>query len=569
MAQNGMRFVRGYSGPVCAPSRCTLMTGLHLGHCTVRGNDGSYSPMLKTDVTVARVLQKAGYLTFLSGKWGEGNFNTTGYPTAQGFDFFLGQDSQVACHNWYPYLIQNNSNDSYALSRNEHASEATCGANRESCDWSNNVFAQRALGFIRYATQQAKPFFLYFATTTPHVGDLSGANTGYPVPAPYNTQFTQYTETLNLFAGAVAAQDAYVGQIMQQLKDSGVYDNTLVIFSGDNGPDSHDFTTFDDPGVFRGKKRSLHEGGVRQTILAQWPARVKAGTTNQHIFAFWDLLPTAADAAGIPRDSWPPTDGISALGALLVDGPQQQQQRQQQQAEVHDARAPLYWEFCMESAINGLLPQLYKPGWIQAMRWDDGPTEWKAIRSNRGPMLLFNLTADPSEYQNLTAHFPAVVNYAAKTMETERTDNLWWPAAGPGPGEKCCNSCFKAEGCAAPCWHAAPGPTPPTPSPPPHPVPLRELNGEWTQGDNITYTVGVDVAARTILLRTIHCPDCKWNSAEGTVSANGEAIKVTATGPDGFEIKEKGQVFLTGSEIHIQWSQRWADWQRKGLFDYD
>jgi len=222
----------------------------------------------------------------------------------------------VACHNWYPGTIQNNTDGACEVARNLHASETTCGPSRLKCYWSNSLFSDQANEFITRNANSSKPFFLYFSTTTPHAGDLSGAKTAFPTPAPYNTRFTQYDQPDNDFASAVSAMDDFVGRIMDTLKASNVYDNTLVFFSGDNGPDSHPFATFDDPGPFRGKKRSLHEGGVRQVIVAQWPARVKADSQSNHLFAFWDFLPTAADAAGIPPAQWPQTDGLSALATL-------------------------------------------------------------------------------------------------------------------------------------------------------------------------------------------------------------------------------------------------------------
>lgn len=165
----------------------------------------------------------SGYHTGLVGKWGLGNFGSTGYPLAMGFDEFIGQDSQVACHNWYPYLIQNNTLDNYTLPKNQHASEATCGPNRTKCTWSNDYFSDRANEFVTRAARGTKPFFLYFSTTTPHAGDLAGAHSENPTPAPYNQRFTEWGQQQDDFASAVSAMDDFVGRIMSTLKANNMY----------------------------------------------------------------------------------------------------------------------------------------------------------------------------------------------------------------------------------------------------------------------------------------------------------------------------------------------------------
>eukprot|EP00117_Sycon_ciliatum_P041396 scpid97376/ scgid30286/ N-acetylgalactosamine-6-sulfatase; Chondroitinsulfatase; Galactose-6-sulfate sulfatase; N-acetylgalactosamine-6-sulfate sulfatase len=208
LADEGMRFLRGYSGQVCAPSRCTLMTGKHLGHCRVRGNDGSYCPLLPSETTVAHVLREK-YTTGIVGKWGLGDFNSSGYPLDQGFDYYVGQANQIDCHNWYPEVIQNNTVGNCPVPLNANASQTTCGDHHSKCTWVNDLMSREAVDFIRRNGQPsaAKPFFLYFSTTTPHTGFLAGDKSTYAIPAPYDSRFHYADDMLSMFAGATSAQD--------------------------------------------------------------------------------------------------------------------------------------------------------------------------------------------------------------------------------------------------------------------------------------------------------------------------------------------------------------------------
>eukprot|EP01064_Diplonema_japonicum_P026908 TRINITY_DN3851_c0_g2_i4.p1 TRINITY_DN3851_c0_g2~~TRINITY_DN3851_c0_g2_i4.p1 ORF type:complete len:499 (+),score=122.40 TRINITY_DN3851_c0_g2_i4:52-1548(+) len=438
LADNGIKFNRSYSGPVCAPSRCTLMTGLHMGHCTIRGNDGSYSPLLSTDITVAKALQGV-YVTGLVGKWGLGDFNTTGYPLAQGFDYFIGQDSQVSCHNWYPSVLQNGTDDQCEIAANGPANLGTkCLESNPGCKWANDLYSEKAVEFIERNANGEKPFFLYLSTTTPHSGNLKGVVNEYPTPFQYYEKFSDesYSAQLRYFASAVWAQDIMVGSVLQTLRDLSIEEDTVVWFSGDNGPDDHQLDVFDDPGYFRGKKRSLHEGGTRQTIAVQWKNHIKPSTSSNHILAFWDFLPTAVELAGLPPIA---TDGVSVADLLQGNA----------QTKTHEY---LYWEFCMESAINGILPQQYPPGWIQAVRFDQGEHEWKAIRSNKQKMYLYDLVSDISESVDLAGQNPGVVATAVSYMEDAHVENTYWVSANSS-SERCCNACYNHAGCASPCWH--------------------------------------------------------------------------------------------------------------------
>ena len=328
LAKNGMKFSRGYSGQVCAPSRAMLMQGRHLGHTTIRGNDGAYTPLLSTDHTVASVLKKAGYTTGLVGKWGLGNFGTTGYPNAQGFDHFVGQDTQVGCHDWYPLAVCNDTVHNAPLNTKDELVFIECLGPNAKCTWANDLDRTEGVAFIRNAHAQAKPFFLYLSSTTPHAGSLAGTGptpplySSYsPVPYPFNIKFENessaagWTDKEKLFASAVWAQDVMVGAILDELEALSIEKNTVVFFSGDNGP-AIDFggTLFDDAGFFRGKKRSAHEGGIRQTIVVQWVGTIAANSVSDDLFIFYDLLPTAADLAGVAPAVWEPlTDGLRCV----------------------------------------------------------------------------------------------------------------------------------------------------------------------------------------------------------------------------------------------------------------
>jgi uncharacterized sulfatase len=252
MANAGLVFDTSYSGPICAPSRCTLMSGKHMGHCSIRGNDGSYSPMPEGELTVARLLStKAGYVTGLVGKWGEGDHGTSGYPLAAGFDEFIGQDTQVGCHNWYPSSSTPaggalwNMSTPLLLPENNGASYETCGEFLLNCTWANDLYQKHALSFIRKHAHGPKPFFLYLSTTTPHVGYLGNHhNNKWPVPLPLDSDIRQFLTkpwpaVERNFSAAVWSQDVIVGAVNAELDTLGIKNNTVLFFSGPSSPLCH------------------------------------------------------------------------------------------------------------------------------------------------------------------------------------------------------------------------------------------------------------------------------------------------------------------------------------------
>lgn len=278
LAAAGMVFETSYSGPICAPSRCMLMSGKHGGHCSVRGNDGSYSPMPADEITVGKLLsRKGGYVTAVVGKWGEGDHGTTGYPLGAGggFDVFIGQDTQVGCHNWYPCNSTKaggalwNGTAAMSIPANTDASYQSCSTDGThdlaKCTWANDLYKREGLSFIRRHAHGPKPFFLYLSTTTPHAGFLGGQHSagGWPVPdaagmSKFNAgaEYESWPQTMKNVSAAIWAQDLMVGEVNGLLDSLKIKENCVLMFSGDNGPPGgRDLVFFNSQGPFRGYKR--------------------------------------------------------------------------------------------------------------------------------------------------------------------------------------------------------------------------------------------------------------------------------------------------------------------------
>ncbi len=306
LAAEGTRFTQCYAGaPMCAPSRCVLMTGKHTGHATVRGNHAQNAPLhdgeanrvpLKADdVTVATLLKQAGYATGITGKWGLGEPDSTGLPNDHGFD------------EWFGYLNQSHAADYYTdyLWRNKERQTIEGNLNGRRTVYSADLFSEFSLDFIR--KNQASPFFLCVATTIPHknleVPDL-GAYADEPWP-----------EDAKAYAAMVTRMDKHVGQIMALLKELDLDRKTIVFFTSDNGSAKGWEGIFDSCGPLRDKKFSLYEGGIRCPMIVRWPDKVPAGAESQTVWYFADFLPTAASLAEtrVPV----PVDGVDVTPALL------------------------------------------------------------------------------------------------------------------------------------------------------------------------------------------------------------------------------------------------------------
>ena len=399
LAAEGMRFTQCYAGCcVCAPSRSTLMTGLHTGHTPVRRNGGG-NPLLPEDVTVAEVLKSAGYATGLFGKWGLGDEGTTGIPTKQGFDEFLGYLHQVHAHFYYPYYLCHNEGR-LLLPGND-------GGKRE--QYSHDLITDAALDFVWRHKQQ--PFFLYLAFTIPHVellvpeDSLAEYRGKFPeTPLATNGHYASQPTPRAALAGMITRLDRSVGQVMALLKELNLDDNTIVFFTSDNGGAvgaGTDAEFFNSTLNLRGHKGALYEGGIRTPMIVRWPGKVQPATTNNLAWAFWDFLPTAAELAGAQPP--PNLDGLSVVPTLMGEKAAGRSQSQ------HDY---LYWE---QPAGKNLL---------QAVHAGD----WKAVRLRASaPLELYNLATNPGESTNVAAEHPDVAARLEKLLTTARTETRDYP----------------------------------------------------------------------------------------------------------------------------------------------
>ena len=386
LAAEGIKFSQAYSGSaVCAPSRCVLMTGQHTGHVLRRSNQSKVGLLsLPADQpTVARLLHDAGYATGGFGKWGLGNPGTTGVAEKQGFDVFFGYYDQKHAHDYYTdYLVRNSVDVPYQQS-GKHTWE----------DYSHTRIADETLKFIE--DNKDRPFFCYAAWTPPHDEWVIPDNT------PFSNQ--PWPVEIKNYAAMVSLIDKDVGRLMEKLKDLGIDDNTLVIFSSDNGANDECIEPLGSTGGLRGHKRMLYEGGIRAPFIARWPGKIEPGTTSELLTTFADFLPTAADAIGAPVPSG--TDGISILPTLLGE----------QQTKLHDS---LYFE-------------IYEPYFQQSVRLGD----WKGYRlGTKAPLELYDLKSDPAEKHDLAAAHPDIVKKIEDIMVAQHTPSPHYDA--PEQSEK-------------------------------------------------------------------------------------------------------------------------------------
>jgi arylsulfatase A-like enzyme len=393
LAAEGMRFTQAYAGStVCAPSRCCLMTGLHTGHARVRGN--ARVPLEPSDVTVAEVLKSAGYATALIGKWGLGEPGTTGVPTRQGFDYFFGYLNQHHAHNYWPTFLWRNEQRVQLKNVVPNEDRVGGGVASRRVEYSHDLFTKEALAFIERSKD--KPFFLYLAYTIPHANNEAGAR-GMEVPsdAPYRDE--DWPQAQKNHAAMITRMDADIGRLVGKLKELVLDEDTLIIFSSDNGPHREGGARpefFDANGPLKGIKRDLYEGGIRVPTMARWPGRIQPGSVSHHAWAFWDFLPTAAEVAGAQAPEG--LDGLSFAPAML--------------AQTQKAHEFLYWEF-------------HERGSRQAVRTG----KWKAVRKDPArPLELYDLSADLGETNNVAKDHPDVVRKIEKYLATARTESKHW-----------------------------------------------------------------------------------------------------------------------------------------------
>jgi arylsulfatase A-like enzyme len=399
-------FTQHYAGSsVCAPSRSTLLTGFHTGHTVIRGNkevrpEGQW-PLPDSACTVAELLKDQGYVTGAFGKWGLGFPGSEGDPLNQGFDKFYGYNCQRLAHNYYPYHLWDN-NKKVILEGNSGMSEQ---------QYAPELIHKKALQFIDQ--NKDTPFFLYYPSIVPHAElfapkdymnrffgkfnpekKFKGIDEGEKYKnGGYGSQENGHAA----FAALITLLDDQVGELVEKVRELGLEENTIFIFTSDNGPHQEagaDPDFFDSNGNLRGYKRDLYEGGIRVPMIAKWKGTIKGGTNTDHISAFWDVMPTMANLLDVKLSQ--NTDGISFLPTLFG----------QEEQIKHDY---LYWEF-------------HELGGRQAIRRDN----WKLVKykvKEAPEYFLFDLSLDPSETNDLSEAKPEKLKELKHILENSRTES--------------------------------------------------------------------------------------------------------------------------------------------------
>ncbi|MCX8065321.1 MAG: arylsulfatase [Candidatus Hydrogenedentes bacterium] len=397
LAKEGVQFLDGYAGsPVCAPSRCCLMTGYHTGHARIRAN--STIPLMPEDITIAEVLKKAGYVTGLIGKWGLGEPETPGIPNLQGFDEFYGYLNQVHAHNYYPDYLWRNMNKERIEGNVISDIPGVCA---QCSQYAHDLLTKEALEFIR--RNASNKFFLYLSFTIPHanneLGNAKGNGMEVPSDEPYSDR--PWPQPQKNHAAMITRLDDSVGKILSLLEELRIDENTLILFSSDNGPHKEggaDPEFFKSSGPLKGYKRSLYEGGIRVPFIIRWKGRIEGGKKSTTPVSFWDILPTFAELAGITSPQ--KIDGISFAPLLFGE----------ENIVSSFMNRPLYWEF-------------YEGGFQQAMRLG----EWKIILNKYGdPLELYNLVEDIGEKNNLAGKYPDKTKELSEIMKLQRTPSPYW-----------------------------------------------------------------------------------------------------------------------------------------------
>ena len=422
LAAQGLRFTQCYSGTtVSAPSRSCLITGTHSGHTAVRGNveldpEGQF-PLPSGAQTLFHDLKAAGYTTAAFGKWGLGFIGSTGDPKAQGVDEFYGYNCQLLAHSYYPDHLWDNDR---RIELTDNCDEVPYGQGT----YSQDLIHGRSLAFLERAAKEGKPFFMWYPTIIPHaelivpedsiIQKLRGRypetpfhGTDQGMPGFRKGGYVSQEYPRATFAAMVTRLDTYVGQIVDKLKELGLYDNTILIFASDNGPHMEggaDPDFFDSNGPWRGYKRDVYEGGIRVPMIVSWPGHVAQGAATDFMCSFWDLMPTFRELTG--SGAYEGLDGVSLLP--LWEGRKGQRE--------HDY---LYFEF-------------QELGGRQAVR--KGP--WKlvrmAVRTENSHYELYNLDDDPGETKDLAAEEPGKLAELRAIMEEAHVPNPGFPLL---PGE--------------------------------------------------------------------------------------------------------------------------------------
>ena len=384
LAKNGMQFTNHYCGnAVCAPSRASLLMGKHPGHSYIRANSPGYpngqTPIPAGSETLGTLMQRAGYTTACIGKWGLGGFHNSGNPNKQGFDYFFGYTDQRKAHNYYPQYLWENGTKKYLDNNNGKQNE-----------YSHDLFTEKAISFIK--KNENNPFFLYLAYTIPHL------RLQVPDLAQYENK--KWPLNMKIQAAMISRMSRDIGVIVDLIKKLGLEKNTLIMFNSDNGAHGKAGTLdfFKPSGNLKGIKRTMYEGGLRSPMVAYWPGKINAGTKNDHLSAFWDMLPTFSELTGEPIVG--NSDGISMLPTLLGKNLFQKK---------HEY---LYWE-------------LYEGRPNSAVRYG----KWKGVVRDRregNEIQLFNLEIDESEINNVAKQNPEIVLEIQSIMEKSHEKNPFW-----------------------------------------------------------------------------------------------------------------------------------------------
>ena len=436
LAAQGMRFTHHYSGaPVCAPSRCVLMTGLHSGHAQIRGNrqakrtfpeftEGQH-PITADAITLAESFKAAGYLTGAMGKWGLGPVGSTGDPNSQGFDHYYGYNCQAVAHSFFPKYLWD---DDKQILINEkpvpgHKKQPEGEVTMEtylSENYASDLIIDDAIKTLRSFASDKKPFFLYLPFTEPHVAmhPPKAIVESYPEDwddRPYRGQcaYLPHPRPRAGYAAMITHLDQHVGKVLDTLEELDAADDTLVIFTSDNGT-THtsnndpqfgiggvDAAFFNSTAGLRGFKGSVYEGGLRVPLIARWPGKIKSGSTSGFPSYFPDHFPTLCDIAGLEKPA--NLDGISIAPTLLGEGTQ-------------SPRNPMVWvypEYGGQVAVNF--------GTTKAVRTNLAgkrkPKDWE----------IFDLAKDPNETNNLATSRPDLLTKAKATLKAQTTDNPLFP----------------------------------------------------------------------------------------------------------------------------------------------
>ncbi|MGI9472273.1 MAG: arylsulfatase [Rubripirellula sp.] len=390
LCNEGTRYLSAYTGTsVCAPTRTSFFTGLHMGNCPTRANreiqPEGQRPLPPDTVTIGKILKAAGYKTATMGKWGMGMFDTSGSPLKNGIDHFFGYNCQRHAHSYFPPYLYND----------DQRFEIPENVNKQQEVYAQELIQQDVLKWVDVNADE--PFFLFYAMTLPH-GRYEIDTQGIYQDKPWSEQEKNY-------AAMVTRIDSDMGELVELLKKKGIDDNTLIVFSGDNGSSFNPNTaigrrfnqTMD--GTLRGYKRGMYEGALRQAAFAWWPGTVPAGRVTEEPWAFWDLLPTFTELGQAKMPVGFKPDGYS-LVEFLQGGPAPK-------------RDYFYWELHEKAG-----------GPIQAIRWDT----WKGVRPvASGPVEIYDLASDLAETNNLAAERPELVAQAVKLMNGARTAHPDWP----------------------------------------------------------------------------------------------------------------------------------------------